>query len=76
MKISKMIKNLQEFMEENGDLECWYSVDDEGNAYHPIYFTPSKYYVNNDNGDVYQTLEDLDYYEVHIEDVRPICIVN
>lgn len=74
MKISEMIKNLQEFMAENGDLECWYAVDDEGNAYHEIYYTPSLYYTNED-GDVYKTLEDFDM-EDYVEDIQPICIVN
>lgn len=74
MKISEMIKGLQEFMADHGDLECYYAVDDEGNAYHPVYYTPSKYYVDED-GDVMQ-VEDLEYYELHMEDVKPICIVN
>lgn len=74
MKISKMIKNLQEFMAQHGDLECWYSEDDEGNAYHPIYFAPSEYYADKD-GEVYQ-YEDLEYSGLHMEDVEPICIVN
>lgn len=74
MKISEMIKNLQEFMEENGDLDCYYAVDDEGNGYSEIHYTPSKYYVN-EYGEVMQ-YEDLEEYELHIEDVEPICIVN
>lgn len=74
MKISEMIKGLQEFMAEHGDLECWYSVDDEGNAYHQVCFAPSKYYVNADY-EVCQ-LEDIEYYEEDIEDYEPICIVN
>lgn len=69
-----MIKNLQKFMTEHGDIECWYATDDEGNAYHPIYFTPSKYYTDED-GEVYQS-EDLEYCNLDEEDVKPICIVN
>lgn len=74
MKVSEMIKNLQEFMAENGDIECYYAIDDEGNGYQKVNYTPSKYYVDED-GNVMQ-LEDLEYYELHIEDVEPICIVN
>lgn len=74
MKVSEMIKNLQEFMAEHGDLECRYSEDDEGNAYHRVYSTPSKYYVNEDY-EVRQ-LEDIEYYEEDVEDYEPICIVN
>ena len=74
MKISEMIKNLQEFMADHGDIECYYSVDDEGNAYHPVYYAPSKYYVDED-GEVYQ-LEDIEYNEEDVEDYEPICVVN
>lgn len=75
MKISEMIKNLQEFMEENGDLECWYARDDEGNGYQKVYYDPSMYYVN-EYEEVYQQ---EDYDEADEEDqknLRPICIVN
>ena len=77
MKISEMIKNLQEFMEEHGDIECWYTTDDEGNEYHKIYYYPSLYYLNSDN-EVYPSLEDLEIDEEEMEDegVKPICIVN
>lgn len=74
MKISEMIKNLQEFMAENGDLECWYAKDDEGNGYQKVHYKPSLYYTNGD-GDVYQTLEDFDMDD-YVEDIEPICIVN
>ena len=74
MKVSEMIKGLQEFMADHGDLECWYAVDDEGNAYRKLYYTPSKYYVNDDD-DVKQ-LEDIVYDEEDVEDYEPICIVN
>lgn len=74
MKISEMIKNLQEFMAKHGDIECYYAVDDEGNAYHPVYFKPSKYYSNEEYGVMQE--EDLEYYELHMCDVEPICIVN
>jgi hypothetical protein len=74
MKVSEMIKNLQKFMAENGDLECWYAVDDEGNGYSPIYFEPTMYYTNGD-GDVRQTLEDFDMDD-YVEDVQQICVVN
>ena len=53
-----MIKNLEAVMLANGDLECYYAVDDEGNAYHPIHFEPSVYYINQ-YGDVFQD-EDLE----------------
>ena len=75
MKISEMIKNLQEFMAEHGDLDCWYAEDDEGNGYQKVYYSPSLYYAN-EYGDIY-TQEDWDEAdEDDREDLTPICVVN
>lgn len=75
MKISKMIKNLEAVMAANGDIECYYAVDDEGNAYHQVYFEPSVYWINK-YGDVFQDedLEDEDSED--IAELQQICIVN
>lgn len=75
MKISEMIANLQGFMKEHGDLECYYAADDEGNAYHPVYYSPSCYYVNQ-HGDMYQEEDIRDEDPEDIEDLKPVCIVN
>ena len=75
MKISEMIKNLQEFMADNGDLECWYAVDDEGNEYREVHYEPSLYYINKDD-EVYQEIDDFDLDEVCIDELRQICIIN
>lgn len=75
MKISEMIKNLQEFMAEHGDLDCWYAEDDEGNGYHKVYYKPSKYYID-EHGIVYT---DDDFDEADADDLdwlTPVCIVN
>ena len=70
-----MIKNLEAVMLANGDLECYYAVDDEGNAYHPVYFEPSVYY-RNEYGYIFQDedLEDEDPED--IAELKCICIVN
>ena len=75
MKISDMIKNLYAFMDEHGDLDCWYAVDEEGNGYHPVYFDPSLRYVNSYE-DVFQEedLEDEDPED--IAGLTKICVVN
>ena len=75
MKISEMIQNLQEFMEEYGDLECWYASDDEGNAYHQVSYNPSLMCVDKYNGEV-MTLEDAGWMELYEEDYTEICVVN
>ncbi len=75
MKVSEMIKNLQEFMQENGDVECWYAVDDEGNNYFRVYYSPTLYYAN-EYGKMYSKV-DLEYKDPEdIEDLVPVCIVN
>ena len=75
MKISEMIKNLQEFMEEHGDLDCWYATDDEGNGYQMVSYDPTLMYVNEYDDvfgqDAYDEADDDDR-----EDLTPICIVN
>ena len=75
MKVSDMINNLQFFIEEYGDLECWYAVDDEGNDYKPVYFSPSCYYANK-YGNVYQWDEIKDEDPEDIMDLEQVCIVN
>lgn len=75
MKISEMIKNLQNFMEEHGDLECWYASDDEGNAYHKVYYEPSLMCASKYDGEV-MTLEDAGWIELYPEDYNEICVVN
>ena len=75
MKISEMIKNLEVVMAANGDIEVWYAVDDEGNAYHPVYFEPTVYWMNK-YGDMFneKDLEDEDPED--IAELTQICIVN
>lgn len=75
MIISEMIKNLEEVMAENGDIECYYAVDDEGNAYHPVYFVPTVYWMNK-YGDMFseKDLEDEDPDD--IAELTQVCIVN
>lgn len=75
MKISDMIKNLYAFMDEHGDLDCWYSEDEEGNAYHPVYFKPALLYVN-DYGNAFGE-EDIEVEDPEdIAELTKICVVN
>lgn len=76
MRVSKMIKNLQEFLEEHGDLDCWYAKDDEGNGYQEIHYTPSIFYVDKSDEIIYGSLEDAEECDANIAELTPICIVN
>ena len=75
MKISEMIKNLEVVMAANGDIECYFASDDEGNAYHPVYFEPSVYWINK-YGDVFQDEDIEDEDPEDIAELKQICIVN
>ena len=75
MKISEMINNLQEFMAEHGDIDCYYAVDDEGNEYREVYYDPSLRYVNK-YGDVFTEADWEEADEDDREDLKPICLVN
>lgn len=75
MTISEMIKNLEDVMEEHGDIEVWYAEDDEGNNYYPVYWSPSVYYVNKYD-EVFHK-EDLEGEDPEdIAELQHICIVN
>ena len=74
MKVSEMIKNLQEFIENYEDVECWYASDDEGNEYHEVYFEPSYHFVNMDGEIV--TLADIEEFGYKDDEIEPVCIIN
>ena len=76
MKVSEMIKNLQKFMDEHGDLDCWYAVDDEGNGYAEVHYIPSLYYANDDGYEVYHlnNVEDMEPEEKAY--YHTICVIN
>ena len=76
MKVSEIIKNLEEFKEKHGDIECWYAEDDEDNGYQRVNFKPSLRYVDVKDGIVYNDEEDLEFCGVDIEDTIPMCLVN
>lgn len=75
MKISQMIKNLQTLMEDYGDMDCWYAVDDEGNGYNPIHFEPSVYYANH-YGEIFQEDELKNAPPEDLAELTAVCIVN
>ena len=75
MKISEMIKNLQEFMDECGDLDCWYAMDDDGNGYSEVFYEPSLYCRHNHDGEI-MSIEDAGWCEWSPEEYTKICVVN
>lgn len=79
MKLSEYIKNLEKALKEFGDREVIYAIDDEGNGYQKVYFSPSFGFVegieeNNRFDDFINSDEDLEEYGIKKEDFNAICI--
>lgn len=49
MKLKKLIKKLKEIYKEHGNLECVYSIDDEGNSFHKIAYEPTEGYYSSED---------------------------
>lgn len=60
MKLSEYIENLINTFEQEGDIDCYYAKDDEGNGYQEIGYEPSIMYrrVEDDNREL-TCLEDI-----------------
>lgn len=75
MKVSEMIKNLQEFMDQYGDVECYYASDEEGNFYGPVLYKPSPIFVSKETGDTF-AYDPEDFNEEELSDLLTVCVVN
>jgi len=85
MKLSEYIEGLQETLNNCGDMECYYSCDEEGNAFRPVLYTGSVFCVEALDDwieFVYPTEEEYreDYSdfmdEEEIKEPVKICVVN
>jgi len=77
MKLSEYISELQEFLKEHGDIECYYASDDEGNSYQSVGYAGSLMYKMMDDNDYHPSLyceEDLEEYED--DEFEKVCVVN
>jgi len=48
MKLKELIEKLKVLEKENGNLECWYAIDEEGNDYRPVVFAPVIGWISED----------------------------
>lgn len=76
MKLSKYIKGLQEILKKDGDLECYYASDPEGNSYNRVTYNGGIFYID----ELYHRI-DCVYSEEDLEEYGPdnlikICVVN
>ena len=82
--IDDMISELQEIRAKHGNLPLVYAVDDEGNAFHEVYHSPTLGHYNNDDHEFCDescALENresdiADEYDINEDDykVNALCI--
>lgn len=78
MKLSQYIAELQSFLKDHGDLNCFYASDDEGNSYQRVSYTGSLLYTNDPDGYNAEMYCEEDFKEM-LEDgdeLTPVCVVN
>jgi hypothetical protein len=51
MKLSEHIKSCQGILNKHGDLDCYTSIDDEGNGYNEVHYSPSAGHIVVDGYD-------------------------
>lgn len=80
MKLSQHVRALQKLLKEYGDMDVVYSVDDEGNAFRKIWWSPSLgYYCERDSEYISEEnfreeFEDMEYYSM--DDFEKVVCVN
>ncbi len=78
MKLTKYIEELNKFLKEHGDLECYYSSDDEGNRYQKVDCCGTRMWVSDLEEYMPDMIEEeyLINYEEDDECPIPVCVVN
>lgn len=83
MLLSEYIAGLQEFIDKNGDMEAYYSSDDEGNSYQEVGWAGSLFYLPEHEQNRHRpsliSSDDTERIEEIREDgeeLTPVCVVN
>ena len=61
MKLSEHIEACRKVLEAHGDLGCFSAIDDEGNGYNEVVYSPTVGHMTDDKWD--KTFYDEDYME-------------
>ena len=82
MKLSEYIKEMTELLEHEGDMECIYRKDDEGNAHYRVdgsgytkYVTELQYDNEVYDHEEFGWLLDQEYIE-SVDELIKVCIIN
>lgn len=73
MKLSKYIELLQRTLKYEGDLECIYAIDEEGNGFHKVDYAGAIYYFENLE-DYYLEQIDVEELDEYPDAVKSFCI--
>jgi len=88
MKLTEYIKGLQDLLEEHGDLDCYYAIDDEGNSYQKVNYNGELRYLLPEEKDDYSVehlygedefdylKEEDDYDDEDIANLIKVCLIN
>lgn len=74
MKLKEYIENLQAIYAEEGDLELFYSKDDEGNGFSMLSCEPMVVYFDKNLWDVVYTNDLLDAKAERVKVSKVVCI--
>ncbi len=74
MKISKIVNNLEEFMEKYGDVECWYVADEEYGSCKKMNCYPDIAFATIDDEIV--SYDEIIKYEYKENEYESICLMN
>lgn len=72
MKLQEYINNLQKVLDEHGDLDVVYAVDDEGNGFGEVHFTPTVGHYSD--REFYSNEEDFEDYGIDKNDKNAVCV--
>lgn len=76
MLLSKYIEGLQKVLNEHGDLECYYAIDDEGNGYQKVIYNGTVFYTEYPEYRLDIACPEDEIEECGLENPVKICIVN
>ena len=74
MKLKEYLKKLEDLYEKYGDIELYYSIDDEGNDYREVYYNPSFNYLTKEENELV-TPEELEEDE-EMNALKEVIIIN